>query len=131
MLMVLYRTSGLKLIIAEMKIAVISDIHGHLLCVFRLPVYAAEVLWQTLCYLVQKVADKPTLRFVPVLYHNLSYLPHPFLAKHIILNAEKYPVLVGEVLSACDIAPGQRHAGKAVLDILKDRKELYNADYKD
>ncbi|MDY6992154.1 MAG: hypothetical protein SVR94_06040, partial [Pseudomonadota bacterium] len=45
--------------------------------------YPLEVIWQTLCYLLQQHFHYPTLRFSPVLYHDFSYLPYPFLGPHI------------------------------------------------
>ncbi|RKZ77707.1 MAG: hypothetical protein DRR19_27545 [Candidatus Parabeggiatoa sp. nov. 1] len=81
----------------------------------RLPIYLIEALWQIICYTIQKTTNLSTLRFVPVLYHNLSFLPHPFLARHIILGAKTEPKLAKKVIDACAFSPGQYHTGQVAL----------------
>jgi hypothetical protein len=81
--------------------------------------YPFEVIWQVICYILQNRFNYSTLRFVPVLYHNFSYLPHPFLAKHIILGAKTEPQTVKQVLDACAMAPGQERAWQVALSHLQ------------
>lgn len=82
---------------------------------FRLPLYPLEWVLQLVGYLRQNHFNTPTLRFMPVFYHELSYLPHPFLAQHIILAAETEPDLAREAIKACGYSPGQRRAGETAL----------------
>lgn len=81
----------------------------------RLPFYLFEITWQIGCFIVCSIFNQRTLRFVPVLYHNLSYLPHPLLVHHIIAEAATDPQLAQRVLDACAIVPGQRRAGTTAL----------------
>ena len=81
--------------------------------------YPFEVAWQVLCYLIQKKLNYSTLQLVPILYHDFSYLPHPFLAQHIILEAQKNPVMAKRVLKAGMIAPGQHYAWQTALGHLQ------------
>jgi hypothetical protein len=90
---------------------------------FRLPFYPLEALLQIRLYFKQNTSGQVTLHQVPVLYHELSYLPHPWLASHILLNAELDLQLVKRVIAACRIAPGQRRAGEIALAQLQ-AKEL-------
>ncbi|OQW92631.1 MAG: hypothetical protein BWK79_14250 [Beggiatoa sp. IS2] len=79
----------------------------------RLPFYLFEIIWQLSCFILSSIFNQRTLRFTPVLYHDLSYLPHPLLTK--LVEAEQAPQLIRCVLDACAIAPGQRRAGKIAL----------------
>jgi hypothetical protein len=85
----------------------------------RFPFYALEVMAQLTVYGWQRTSSIPTLRAVPVLYHDLSGLPHPYLAQHILTMADRDPALVRQVLAACSIAPGQRRAGRKALSQLQ------------
>lgn len=86
---------------------------------FRLPLYSFEVIGQIFFYFRQKSSGQITLHRVPVLHHELSYLPHPWLASHILLNTEHDLQLVKRVIAACRIAPGQRRAGEIALTQLQ------------
>ncbi len=91
--------------------------------VIRLPLYPLEALIQILLYfLVSNNREIATLRYSPVLFHDLSYVPYPFLVRHIVLTAERDPALVRRVLEACAIAPGQRRAGRTALARLQARE---------
>src|SRR6185369_11087840 len=70
-------------------------------------------------YAWQRLTGLTTLRFVPVLYHDLSCLPHPLLGQHILLTAERDAKLTQRVIDACAIAPGQRRAGRRALSQLQ------------
>ena len=63
-----------------------------------------------------------SLRWVPVLHHEVSYLPHPFLESHILAEADADPQLTRRVLDACSIAPGQRRTGRIVEARLRARE---------
>ena len=93
---------------------------------FRLPLYPLEAIGQIFFYFKQKAFGQMTLHRVPVLYHELSYLPHPWLASHILLNAEPDPQLVKQVIAACRIAPGQRRAGEWALAQLQAQEVVQN-----
>jgi len=95
---------------------------AFIIMLFRLPLYAYEALKESFLYMIQNIFNRSTLGSVPVLYHDLSYLPHPFLGSHILLNAETDPALVKRVLEACKIAPGQRRAGQFALAHLQARE---------
>lgn len=86
------------------------------LFVLRLPFYPIEVIIQSALYLLQKLGGYSTLRYIPVLHHDLSYLPHPFLKAHLLLNLYQDPDLVHQVLQACTIAPGQRRLLQSISD---------------
>ena len=107
-------------------VGVAGGVAGGVACIctlFRLlPFYPLEAAWQIALYVVQRLTRIPTLRLSPVLYHDLSYVPYPFLTRHSLLVAESDPTLVREVLDACAIAPGQRRIGRAVLARLQARE---------
>ncbi|MBN9685260.1 MULTISPECIES: hypothetical protein [unclassified Corallococcus] len=83
-----------------------SALVAFLTCAFRLPFYALEVLAQAVAYAVERFTGKPTLRWVPVRHHNLSYLPHPFLSRHLALAVRSRPAEVLAVADACLRSPG-------------------------
>ncbi|MGE6759078.1 hypothetical protein ACQKGO_13745 [Corallococcus interemptor] len=83
-----------------------SALVAFLTCAFRLPLYALEVLAQAVAYAVERFTGKPTLRWVPVRHHNLSYLPHPFLGRHLALAVRSRPAEVLAVADACLRSPG-------------------------
>jgi hypothetical protein len=76
------------------------------------------------------MTGRKTLRWVPVLRHELSYLPHPFLESHLLAEANADPILTRRVLDACSIAPGQRKTGRRVEARLraKELKRLSDAN---
>lgn len=57
-----------------------------------------------------------------MLFHDLSYLPLPFLAADLVATAAEYPALVQRVLDACAIAPGQRGIARRALAELQARE---------
>jgi energy-coupling factor transporter ATP-binding protein EcfA2 len=57
-----------------------------------------------------------------VLFHELSYLPLPFLAGDLVAAAAENPELVQRVLDACAIAPGQRGVARRALAELQARE---------
>jgi hypothetical protein len=93
-----------------------------LLVISRLPIYPLEAFISLIAYVAQRCLATNTLRFTPVLRHELSLLPYPFLASHLLLAAESEPALVRRVLDACAIAPGQRRIGRNVLATLQARE---------
>jgi hypothetical protein len=66
-----------------------------------------------------------------VLYHELSYLPHPFLEGHVLAEAEANRELARRVLEACSIAPGQRRTGRKAEAKLRARELKRLANGKD
>ena len=90
-----------------------------ILVVFRFPLTLLEALAQTSLYLLENFQAPRLIRFSPVLYHEMSFLTHPFLARHIIRVAEANPALAQRVLEACAIAPGQRQVRIEVLEKLQ------------
>ncbi|MBU8894684.1 hypothetical protein DRW03_09180 [Corallococcus sp. H22C18031201] len=83
-----------------------SALVTFLTCAFRLPLYALEVLAQALAYAVERWTGRPTLQWAPVRHHNLSYLPHPFLGRHLALAVRSRPEEVLAVADACLRSPG-------------------------
>jgi len=83
-----------------------SSLVAFLVSAFRLPLYALEVLASAVAYAVEKWTGRPTLRWVPVRHHNLSYLPHPFLGRHLALAVRSRPAEVLAVADACLRSPG-------------------------
>jgi hypothetical protein len=97
---------------------------------FRFPVYLFEVICQVAARAWNSVTGRSSLRWVPVLHHELSYLPHPFLEGHLLAEADADPALTRWVLDACSIAPGQRKIGRRVEATLraKELKRLSDAN---
>ncbi|MEF8771023.1 ATP-binding protein [Candidatus Accumulibacter contiguus] len=87
-----------------------------------LPLYPVECLVQCALYLAGGRTPARALRYSPVLFHDLSYLPLPFLARHIVGAADADTDLVSRVLEACAIAPGQRKVGGTALAELQARE---------
>jgi hypothetical protein len=83
-----------------------SALVAFLLSAFRLPLYALEVLASAVAYAVERWTGRPTLSWVPVRHHNLSYLPHPFLGRHLALAVRSRPAEVLAVADACLRSPG-------------------------
>jgi hypothetical protein len=88
----------------------------------RVPFFWGEAPLQIAIFLLEKISGAPTLHFAPVLYHNLSCIPHPRLQDHLLLAAERDPALVHRALEACSNAPGQRAIGRRVLSRLQARE---------
>ncbi|AGC45365.1 hypothetical protein MYSTI_04064 [Myxococcus stipitatus DSM 14675] len=83
-----------------------SALVAFLVSAFRLPLYALEVLASAAAYAVERWTGLPTLHWVPVRHHNLSYLPHPFLSRHLALAVRSRPAEVLAVADACLRSPG-------------------------
>lgn len=83
-----------------------SALVAFLASAFRLPLYALEVLASAVAYAVERWTGRPTLGWVPVRHHNLSYLPHPFLGRHLALAVRSRPAEVLAVADACLRSPG-------------------------
>jgi len=95
---------------------------GFIASVFRLPVFVAEINLETAAWCWNALTGHCSLYWSPVLYHELSYLPHPFLEGHILAEADSNPDLTQRVLDACSIAPGQRRTGLKVEAKLRARE---------
>ena len=85
----------------------------------RLPLYVVEFPWQLTAYAFQANRGRMTLAWSPALHHELSYLPLPLIARHMVDTARRDPTLVRRALDACAIAPGQRRAGRRALAQLR------------
>lgn len=90
---------------------------------FRLPIYLLEVLGQALAFAVERWTGVPTLRWAPVRHHNCSYLPHPFLGRHLALASRSRPLEVLEVANACLRSPGNTVVGWPFLVEAIERAE--------
>lgn len=90
----------------------------------RLPVYALEVPAQLVLFALERLQLARTLHLVPVLHHDLSYLPHPLLVSHVQRAARQDPELARRVTAACFIAPGQRGSGRLLQKALGERPTL-------
>jgi hypothetical protein len=91
---------------------------ASILTYFRIPLYLLEVAIETTLKLLQSLGIQSTLNWAPVLHHDLSYFPHPFLAAHIVESAGD-PSTVRRALAACEISPGQRAGGRRALASLQ------------
>ncbi len=87
----------------------------------RLFIYPLEVVYSGLLYYSES-RGVPTLDRSPVFSHELSYLPYPWLRKHMLYVADRDPALVRRVLDACNVTPGQRELGREVLAQLQARE---------
>jgi hypothetical protein len=81
---------------------------------FRLPIFVLEMIFQSAARCWKAITGRSSLAWVPVLHHDLSYLPHPFLKGHLLAEADCNPNHTRRVLDACSIAPGQRRTGRKV-----------------
>ncbi|MBN1204553.1 MAG: hypothetical protein JXB05_06480 [Myxococcaceae bacterium] len=88
-----------------------SALVAYLVAAFRLPIFLVESLIQAAAFAMERWAGLPTLRWSPVVHHNLSYLPYPFLRAHMALAARSRPLEVLEVASACLKSPGNALLG--------------------
>ena len=88
----------------------------------RIIFYPLEGMLQATIYFHQLTSGRVTLQFAPVLFHDLSYVPHPFLAGHIIDSAPKAPELTRRVVDACALVPGQKRIALYVLQKLQTRE---------
>jgi hypothetical protein len=88
-----------------------SALVAYLVAAFRLPIFLLESLIQAVAFAMERWAGLPTLRWSPVVHHNLSYLPYPFLRAHMALAARSRPMEVLEVANACLKSPGNALLG--------------------
>jgi hypothetical protein len=86
---------------------------------FRLVLWPLEALAQAVLYAVQRVFKVATLSWSPVLWHDLSYLPLPFLTAHVLDTARTDVETARRAVASCFIAPGQRGAGRVLQKRLK------------
>lgn len=88
-----------------------SALVAYLVAAFRLPIFLIESLIQAIVFAMERWVGLPTLRWSPVVHHNLSYLPYPFLRAHMTLAARTRPLEVLEVANACLKSPGNALLG--------------------
>jgi len=94
---------------------------GFSLFCYRLIYWPLEAAIQVVLYALERTFGWHTLRFSPVLFHDLSYLPLPCLRAHAELGAPGDPALSRRVLLGCFAAPGQRRTGLALQRLLRQR----------
>jgi hypothetical protein len=132
-----HRTFALALIVTGAMFVGLDDdepplslVWASYITIGRLPILLVETISQTAAWYWNLTTGRKCLRWVPVLYHEMSYLPHPFLESHILSEAEGDPVLTRRVLGACSIAPGQRRTARKVEAKLRarDLKRLADAN---
>lgn len=85
---------------------------GFLAFCFRLVLWPLEAVVQTVLFALERFTGLHTLPWTPVLWHDLSYAPLPFLGAHVVLGARRNPELARRVVASCFIAPGQRGVGR-------------------
>jgi hypothetical protein len=90
--------------------------------VVRVPLSPLEFLLETSARLWNATTHGSSLAWTPVLYHELSLLPLPFLEGHILAEADANSALARRVLDACSIAPGQRRIGRRAEAKLRARE---------
>ncbi len=88
-----------------------SALVAYLVAAFRLHIFLLEALVQAMAFALERWAGLPTLHWSPVVRHNLSYLPYPFLRAHLALAARSRPGQVLEVANACLKSPGNALLG--------------------
>jgi hypothetical protein len=88
-----------------------SALVAYLVSAFRLQIFMVESLVQATAFAMERWMGLPTLRWSPVVHHNLSYLPYPFLRAHMALAARSRPQEVLEVANACLKSPGNALLG--------------------
>ena len=81
----------------------------------RLPIYLVESIHQAILHWRHGNQGVSTLRWSPVMFHELSLLPYPTLEDHIVSEASANPNLAHQALDACAFSKGQRKAGQRAL----------------
>lgn len=84
----------------------------------RTPIYLPEALWQALLPCSTVTTAATSLRYAPVLYHDLSFFPHPGLRDHIITAAKHDAPLARHVIEVAQRSPGQRKQATQALAAL-------------
>ena len=87
-----------------------------------LVIWPAEAGLQVLLSVGQKMFGISKPQFSPVLWHELSFLPLPFLGQYIETTAELDPLMARRMLDACGIAPGQQKIGRRTLERLQGKE---------
>jgi hypothetical protein len=95
---------------------------GLVASLLRLPLFPFEAILESLARMWNTITHRSSLAWTPVLYHELSLVPLPFLEGHILAEADAHPALARRVLDACSIAPGQRRIGRRAEAKLRARE---------
>ena len=95
---------------------------AYMLFYLRVPLYLVECLIQVSIYSLHKSFGILSLRFSPVLHHDISYFPYPYLARHILLSATSQPGVTKKVVQQCAHNSGQRASGAVALARLQARE---------
>ena len=88
----------------------------------RILIFPLELVVAGLAWVWNAFTHRSSLAWTPVLYHELSLLPLPFLEDHMLAEADANPALARRVLDACSIAPGQRRIGRRTEAKLRARE---------
>lgn len=97
----------------------------------RLALWPIEAALQIHLYRTQTATGRVTLGRSPLLWHDLSYLPLPFLRKHIVETAKHNPDLARLAIDRCRDVPGQRRIGRSALRELQARELVTLARQRD
>lgn len=84
---------------------------AFVLFAFRLPIFPLEAALSAALYGVERLTGARTLRWSPVFFHDLAYLPLPLLVSHIVWVARTDPDQARRALDAAARSPGQRRLG--------------------
>jgi hypothetical protein len=88
----------------------------------RLPLYPVEALAQILLYRLQYATGARTLRFAPILFHDLNRVPLPGLFQHVLLGITIDSEVAERVRQRCELNPGQRRLGTSLLPYFQARE---------
>ena len=80
---------------------------------FRIWSYLPELVLQSVSYFIR--IPPTSLSSSPLFFHELSYLPYPFLGRMIEESAVNYPLLTRKALARCTITLGQKRIGERTL----------------
>jgi hypothetical protein len=117
--------------VPEAKGSIVRTVIVFFTAISRIPVYFFEIIAQMAARYWNSMTGRRSLHWVPVLHHEMSYLPHPFLESHLLAEADADPGLTRRVLDACSIAPGQRRIGRRVEASLQAREMRRLSDAND
>ena len=88
----------------------------------RIPIYFLEVVTIAFAPAIARLFHVSPLAVLPVMFHDLSYLPLLGLREQILQNGNENGKAVRRVLEACKRSPGQSRIGQEVLAVLKTRE---------
>jgi len=107
------------------------DLQNALAGSARVALSPLEATLEALARLWSAATHRSSLAWTPVLYHELTLVPLPFLEGHILAEADADPALARRVLNACSITLGQRRIGRRAEAKLRARELTRLARAKD